>query len=127
MIFLKRNWQKLILGFYSVLLPALAFAVDAPCLPGDGKVCNPLQSAGINSIPQLIQTFLVGVLKIGIPIVALAIIYSGYLFVFAQGKEEKLTEAKNALLYSVIGAAVLLGSWAIAEMITATVTSLGTS
>jgi len=57
--------------------------------------------------------------------VALAVIYSGFLFVFARGNSEKLGKAKDALLYTLIGAAILLGSWAIAEMIQATVTGLG--
>jgi len=64
------------------------------------------------------------VLKVGIPVIALAIIYSGFLFVFARGNEEKLKTAKDALFYSVIGAAVLLGSWAIAEMIASTIAAL---
>jgi hypothetical protein len=57
----------------------------------------------------------------------LAIIYSGFLFVFARGNSEKLGKAKDALLYTLIGAAILLGSWAIAEMIQATVTGLSTT
>ena len=55
---------------------------------------------------------------------ALAIIYSGFLFVFARGNDEKLKTAKDALFYSIIGAAVLLGSWAIAEMIASTINTL---
>jgi len=65
-----------------------------------------------------------GALKIGIPIVALAIVYCGFLFVFARGNSEKLTKARDALLYTVIGAAILLGAWAIAKMISATVLAL---
>jgi hypothetical protein len=84
---------------------------------------NPLPN--INSVPQLIQTILTGLLTIGIPVVALAVIYSGFLFVFARGNSEKLTKAKSALMWTLIGAAVLLGSWAIAKMISATITGLG--
>lgn len=87
-----------------------------------GKIINPLKN--INSIPDLIQTFLEGAIKIAIPVLALAIIYCGFLFVFARGKAEKLTNAKNALLYTIIGAAVLLGAWAIAQLIVNTVTKL---
>ena len=45
---------------------------------------NPL-SDKTDNIPAFIQTFLEGVLKVGIPIIALAIIYSGFLFVEARG------------------------------------------
>jgi len=124
MNFLKDNWQKFVVVFYSVFWPLVLFAADSPCKPGEGKICNPLQGAGIDSIPKLIQVVLVGVLKVGIPVIALAIIYSGFLFVFARGNEEKLKTAKDALFYSVIGAAILLGSWAIAEMIASTVNAL---
>ncbi|KKS04696.1 MAG: hypothetical protein UU82_C0010G0019 [Candidatus Nomurabacteria bacterium GW2011_GWC2_41_8] len=84
---------------------------------------NPIPN--ITSIPNLIQTILEGALKIGMPVVALAVIYCGFLFVFARGNPEKLTKAREALLYTLIGAAILLGSWAIAKMISATVTGLG--
>jgi len=53
--------------------------------------------------------------------VAIAIIYSGFLFVTAQGNSEKLTKAKKALLYTIIGAALLLGSYVIATAIGKTV------
>lgn len=85
------------------------------------KIKNPIK---VDNINDFIKTILEGVLKIGIPLIALAIIYSGFLFITAQGKEAKLTEAKNALLYTVIGAAVLLGSWALAQLISETVLAL---
>lgn len=88
----------------------------------EGKICNPI---GVNSINEFVKTLLEGMIKIGIPIVALAIIYSGFLFVKAQGNPEEITKAKQALLYSVIGAVLLLGSWAIAQLITETVLQLG--
>ena len=92
------------------------------CNPATGKICNPINT---NTIQEFIKTLLEGVLKIGIPIVALAIIYCGFLFVSARGNSEKLTKAKDTLLYTLIGAAILLGSWAIAQLISATVTELG--
>ena len=88
-----------------------------------GQITNPLGN-GISSIDGFIQTILVGALKIGIPVVALAIIYCGFLFVAARGKEEKITEAREALMYTLIGAAILLGSWALALLIKNTVLAL---
>lgn len=86
-----------------------------------GKLCNPINATSIN---EVIKTILVGVIKIGIPIIALAIIYSGFLFVFARGKPEAISHAKSTLLYTLIGAAVLLGAWAIAQLISETVLAL---
>lgn len=125
MNFIKKFFYKLFLLCYVFLISAnILYADQSPCNPADGKICNPLANSGINSIPELIKTFLEGALKIGIPIIALAIIYSGFLFVFARGNSEKLTKAKDSLLYTIIGAAILLGSWAIAKMIQVTITGL---
>lgn len=124
MNFLKKNWIKLFLLVF-ILLPVVSFADGdiSSCNPASGKICNPIPS--ITTIPGLIYTILTGVLKVGIPIVALAVIYSGFLFVFAVGNSEKLSKAKDTFIYTLIGSAILLGSWAIAEMISETVTSLG--
>lgn len=61
------------------------------------------------------------VMIVGVPIVALAIIYTGFLFVSAQGNSEALTKAKKSLLYTLIGAALLLGAFVLAEAIGKTV------
>ena len=87
------------------------------------KIKNPI--APIDSVDSFIKIILIGIIKIALPVVALAIIYSGFLFVTARGNSESLKKAKDALLYSVIGAAVLLGAWAIAQLISDTVLKLG--
>lgn len=124
MKFIKKNWHKIFLLSYLFIFPIVSFAVDVNGQPSDtgGKILNPLTTT--STLPDLIKTILEGALKIGIPIVALAIIYCGFLFVFARGNPEKLTKARDALLYTLIGAAILLGAWAIAKMISATVLAL---
>lgn len=64
------------------------------------------------------------VIKIGAIVVVLMLVYVGYLFVAAQGKEEKIREARNALLWTVVGALILLGSKAIAIGIEETVKAI---
>jgi len=132
---ISNGMDKLILIAFVVFLPIISLAQGGGGVGGgDGggggvgadlnigaKIKNPIP---YNTINEFIKIFLEGALKIGIPVVALAIIYSGFLFVFARGNTEKLTKAKDALLYTLIGAAILLGSWAIAEMINATVVGL---
>jgi hypothetical protein len=56
--------------------------------------------------------------------VVIAFIFSGFLYVKAQGNKAEIENAHRALLYSAIGAAVLLGSWAIANVIKATIEQL---
>lgn len=108
--YIKKNLQKIVLLIFTLTVPALSFA--------DDKIINPINATNIN---DLIKTILQGVLKIGLPIITLAIVYCGFLFVVAQGNTEKLGEAKRALMYTLIGAAILMGSWAIAQLITNTV------
>lgn len=81
---------------------------------------NPLGDR-ITDIPSFIEAIINIVLVVGIPIVVLAIIYTGFLFVSAQGNSEKLTKAKNALMYTLIGGALLLGAFVIANAIGKTV------
>jgi len=124
MEFIKKNWHKLILLFYTFIVPFSVIYADISDACPAGQICNPLGANGPTNLPAFIQTFLTGVLRVGIPIVALAIIYCGFLFVKARGKSEELTKAKDALLYTLIGAAILLGSYAIATMISGTVLAL---
>ncbi len=86
----------------------------------NATIKNPL-SDSISDIPSFIEAILNIVLTIGVPIVALAIIYCGFLFVTAQGSAEKITKAKKALMFTLIGAALLLGSWILATAIKGTV------
>lgn len=88
---------------------------------------NPLGEGHLEDIPSFIQAILEIVLDIGVPIVALAIIYSGFLFVSAQGNSEKLKKAKQSFVYTVIGAAILLGCYVIAHAIKGTVDEIRNS
>jgi len=89
------------------------------CPPG--KICNPLKA---DSIYGFLEQALGVVLRIGMIIVVMAIIYSGFLFVKAQGSEEGLTKAKDTFTYTIVGAAILLGSWVMAKMIQATINAI---
>lgn len=96
---------------------------STPSAPTTVTVTNPL-GGKIDNLNGFIKVLLEGVIKIGIPLIALALVYSGYLFVTATGNSEKISKAKDAFIYALIGGAVLLGSWAIAQMISDTVLSI---
>jgi hypothetical protein len=83
---------------------------------------NPLAGT-IDTIPQLFQKIVEIIIKIGIPLIAMAIVYSGLLFVTARGSDEQLKKAKSALLFAVIGGLILLASWLVAEAIKDALTS----
>jgi hypothetical protein len=64
------------------------------------------------------------VLPIGGLISVIYIILAGFKFVTAQGDEKKIGEARQALLYGSIGAAIILGAWVIVQVIQTTIDSL---
>ena len=75
---------------------------------------NPL---GVNSLPELLNAILKGVVQIGSILLVLAIVYVGFLFVFARGDTEQIRNARNALLWTVIGGILLLGAQTISMVI----------
>lgn len=86
-----------------------------------GKIINPIK---VNDFSAFVATVLGIILRIAIPIVAAFIIYSGLMFVLARGNSEKLEQAKTRLLYTLLGAGILLGAWMIASVIKATIEAL---
>ena len=86
-------------------------------------ITNPL-GPSLSTLPGFIKAILDIVLVVGVPIIALAIIYSGFLFVAARGNAEELTKAKKTLMYTLIGGALLLGSWVVASAIQGTVNDI---
>ncbi|MDB5194389.1 MAG: hypothetical protein JWN50_403, partial [Parcubacteria group bacterium] len=65
------------------------------------------------------------VLPIGGVLAVLAFIWSGFMYVMAQGKPAEITKATNALKYAAIGTALLLGAYAISDVIKGTIGQLG--
>lgn len=108
---------------------------SAPTVPGAGQptlggttggttLINPL-SAGTD-LPTLLQGILGFVVKIGAVVVVLMLVYVGFLFATAGGEPGKITKAKEALLWTIVGALILLGAQAIASGIQATAQALST-
>ena len=121
---LKEKLYKIFIFAFAFSLPLISLAGNTngePCDNKSGKICNPISAY---TFYGLIMMLLQGIIKIMIPVVAVAIIYCGFLFVSARGNAEKITKAKDALFYTLIGSAILLGSYALAELIASTVNSL---
>ena len=105
----------------SIAISPLILKAAPPGPPCSTTFCNPI---GYSTFMEFVQAILQVVLKIGIPVAAMFIIYSGFLFVKAQGNPEELKKAKSAFTYAVIGTAILLGSWLLAKGIESTIISL---
>lgn len=119
--FIKNSFVGIIVFSFIFIVPLISFALEGDPEGGNITIVNPISST---DIVVFIKNVLVSAIKIGIPIIALALVYSGFLFVSARGSSKELETAKKSLLYTIIGAAILLGSWAIALLIQSTVSQL---
>ena len=84
---------------------------------------NPLNSS-FSSVPAFIAGALKALALIALPIITLFLVISGFLFVTAQGNQEKLATAKKNFFYVIIGALLILGAWIIATLIAGTVNQI---
>lgn len=107
---IKANKKIIIfIAFLSIIcLSGSVFAVS---------IENPLKGRGINSIPDLLKKIAEEVGKIVASLAVLMIIVAGILFLFSAGNPNMLGNAKLALTYAIIGAAVALAASGIAELI----------
>ena len=89
-----------------------------------GKLCNPLKEKG--SLWDLIEFIIRDILvEIIAPIViTLMLLWSGFLFIIAQGNQEKLTKARNNFFYVVLGAIILLGAYVILSIVNSTINQI---
>lgn len=82
---------------------------------------NPIK---VDSISQFISEALKVMVMVALPIITLFMVYSGFLFVFAQGNQEQLAKAKTNFVYVVIGSILILGAWVFASLIGGTISQL---
>ena len=111
-----KNYSSLISSLLLSASFALPFVVGA-----QGVVENPLKS---DSLLELLTVFLAGVVRLGLIALLLALVWCGFLFVQAQGNEEKIKSARGALLWTVVGGLILVGAEVIKDIIVATIGSI---
>ncbi len=76
------------------------------------------------SFQNFIAAAMSAMVKISLPIITVFIVYSGFLFVTAQGRPAQLETARRNFFYSVLGALLILAAWVLANLIGSTVTQL---
>jgi hypothetical protein len=122
---LKSISNTLILALYSTMaLVAHAQGSGAASYYTNPIVLQGADGGPIKTIPEFLLALVDIVFLFGMPIVVLFIIYGGFLFVTAGDNEAQITKAKKTILWTLIGAAVLIGAKVIAAAIQATVLSL---
>jgi hypothetical protein len=88
--------------------------------PTSASLENPI---AFQSIQSLLLAILNVVMIMAVPIVVFFIIYAGFLYVTAKGNPEQLKLASKALMYAVIGGVIIVGSFAITEIVSSLVES----
>lgn len=80
--------------------------------------------ASVESVEKFIERVLQAVVYIALPIIALFMVYAGFLFVKARGSSSDIEEAKKNFSAVVIGAILILGAWVFATLIAGTVSQI---
>jgi TrbC/VIRB2 family. len=100
-------------------------------VPVSVTIPNPFNCGGAGGDCNLITFINVVVDKVVLPIggivAVLAFIWSGFMFVTAQGDEKKIGDARNALWYTAIGTAILLGARVLTAVLENTLKSVKAS
>lgn len=103
--------QALVASVTLFLIPLSAFAA----------LTNPLQT---NDLYQFLSQLLKLVAQIAFPVIVLFMVYIGFLFITAQGKPDKIKEARNYFFWALVGALLVLGAYALSLAIKGTVDQL---
>lgn len=112
----------------AIVAPAIVLAAGAslggtPATNGSAptRLINPINA---NTFSELVALVIKTAVDVLMPFVILAFIYSGFLFVMAQGNDEKLGKAKSAITWSMVGAFILFGAWGFAQLISQTLSTV---
>lgn len=124
---MKKFLSALTLGFL-LLVPVVAGAVSTTDQPNDKKYdpsygLQDTTKAAYGTIPQVgdPKTILGSIL--GVILAALGIIFlvqtiiAGIKWLTAQGSEDKITEAKQQIIHSLIGLAIVVSAYAIVNFV----------
>lgn len=78
------------------------------------QIDNPIKA---NNFSEVVLAFARLLVTIGIPLAAIFIVFAGFKFVSSRGDEKGITEAKKMLFWTLVGAAVIIGAYAIATAV----------
>ena len=95
-----------------MVMPVLAYDYEDPdpILPDSQStglnIPNPL--GGTSDISTLVSNIIKFLIILAIPITAILVVYAGYLYITSAGNEEKVKTAQKALIWAIVGFAVVL-------------------
>ena len=80
----------------------------------EGGIPNPIDTTSFTVLLERIIGYLI---VIGAPILALMVLYGGFMILTAGGNPEKFKTGKDVILYAVIGYVIILVSWGVIYII----------
>jgi hypothetical protein len=98
--------------FFAILL-TLTFFFGPSLVQAQEANPYPEEAWSLQDIVNLVGTLRDFVLIVGMLLVVIFLIWSGVTFLQAQGNPEKIQLAKQRFVWTLIGAAVILGTYAI--------------
>ena len=118
----KINEIKKKIWFFLIFLPEITNAGTGGGSSGGSIVFeNPLNSPDLIT---LVDKVLNVIIELAVPVLTVALVYAGYLFVTAGGSEDKISTARTTFTWSVIGGAIVLGAKVVMTVVKATVDTL---
>ena len=113
---LKMKKTIIILSILSIsilmVMPVLAYNYEDPDpIPSgsqstDLNILNPL--GGTSDITTLVKNIINFLIILAVPITAILIVYAGFLYITSAGNDEKVKTAQKALIWAIIGFAIIL-------------------
>lgn len=121
-----RTLFSILFGLSLILTPVVAIAQSG----GGGSVRtdnggvelqNPLK---VDSLEEFLSEILRFIVRLGTLVVIIMIVVVGFMFVSARGNPEEIKKAREALLWTLVGAVILIGAEILANAIKATVEAI---
>ena len=97
--------------FLFIIISWLIFSIS-PIVLADtclGTSCNVPNPIGSDNFVDLLDKIAQWIFNIGLVLAVIMVIWSGVLFMTAGGNEEKIKKAKQTLLWTIIGATIIIG------------------
>ena len=111
---------------FGPLIKKMSYSIISIVLIGGAQVAeaalNPPTRA--RNLADFIKEIANIAMQIGGIVAVIFIIWSGFLFVTARGNEEQIKKARATFFWTIIGAFILLGAYAVALAVVSFVTSL---
>ena len=83
-----------------------------------------IDPTGGGTLDSLLEQIVNVVIFISFPIIILMLVYTGFLFVQAQGNPAKLSEARKVFMWTLIGAFIILAAETLKDVVYSTVTEI---